>query len=124
MSSSLSFITRIFNHLLTDARRSGQVQQADLKGGARIYVRVAGSAGSQVTVTFARRGKRLGDTELTTFGAHCNIPASAERLPASGQAERQSTRIVNDEEHGSIPIAETWYAVGYRWRETDVTEHP
>jgi hypothetical protein len=110
----MSQIARIYNHLLRRARATGRVQQADLKGGARLYVRYTDGT---ITVSFARRSKQLGDAEIVTFRRHCDVPAAAERLPATGQAERKVMVQVEDQEHGSIEVSETWHVVGYRWEE-------
>jgi hypothetical protein len=110
----MSQIARIYNHLLSRAQATGDVQKADLRGGARLYVRCEDGA---ITVSFARKSKNLSDTEIVTFRRHCDVPAAAERLPASGQAEREVMVQVEDQEHGPIEVSETWHVVGYRWEE-------
>jgi hypothetical protein len=91
-----SLIASLYTELLRRARKKG-LAQVDLQGGARMYVRFEAGV---ITVSFARQGKKLGDTELTTFHHHCDIPVDAERLPPEGQALRNG-----------------WYVRGYRWRE-------
>jgi hypothetical protein len=116
----MSKIAQLYNHLLSRAQATGDLQRADLRGGARLYVRCEADT---ITVSFARRSKHLSDTEIVTFRRHCDVPASAERLPASGQAERKPTVRVDDAEHGPMDVPQTWYVVAYRWSITNATEH-
>jgi hypothetical protein len=116
----MSKIAQLYNHLLSRAQATGDVQKADLRGGARLYVRCEDGA---ITVSFARKSKNLSDTEIVTFRRHCDVPAAAERLPASGQAERKTTARIDDAEHGPIDVLETWHVVGYRWSTDHATEH-
>jgi hypothetical protein len=79
------------------AARTGTDRPLDLKGGARLVVRVHDGI---VTLTISRKGKRLGATELVTFQQHCAIPAEAARYPAEGQGLKGDA-----------------YYVAYRWAE-------
>jgi hypothetical protein len=80
--------------------QSGSDQRHDLANGARVTVRVQDGI---ETVTFARRGAPLGETEERTFMKHCNVPPGAERIPVEGQATRKDARLW------------TWHLVTYRW---------
>ena len=91
----------LYDHLLTRATRSGQDQGADLPGGARLAVRVKDRV---VTLSIARKDKPVGDRELITFRACCQVPAGATRLPAEGQE-----RLTRD--------GATWHRVAFRWEE-------
>lgn len=106
--------------MLSRARVTGQVRHAKLSGGANIWVRVQDG---QITVTWGRTPKPLGDVELGVFRRHCAVPAHAERLPSEGQDQRERTVTVEDEEHGSVPVVETWYRVGYRWKDQETNGH-
>ena len=101
----MSAITRIYEELHRNARRTGQQRRADLAGGARLSVRV--DAG-QTTLTIGRPGKPLSDRELAVFVAHCAVPATAQRYPPLTQAQR--------EVRGT-----TWHLVAYRWEEEEPT---
>ncbi len=97
-----SYLASLFQTLLQGARRSGQDRRAPLRGGAEIVVR---SRLGQTTVTFKRRGAKVGDTELVTFRLHCQIPPDAERIPATGQKEWDAGK------------GRKWYYVGFRWKD-------
>jgi len=58
-----------------------------------------------VILTISRKGKLVGETELATFRAACNVPETAERRPPTGQ-----NRMEHDKE--------TWYYLSFRWTET------
>jgi len=94
-------LSEIYRELRRNAARTGQDRAADLRGGARVAVRVRVGT---TTVTFSRRAVRLGDTELITFRQACGVPQLAERLPQAGQ---------RTSEHAGA----TWYSVSYRWHD-------
>jgi hypothetical protein len=94
-------LANIFLELKRRARDTGDDRTADLKGGARLAVRVQADV---VTLTISRSKKPLGATELETFRRDCGIPASAIRFPL----DEQGTRTVD----GVI-----WWYIAYRWRE-------
>jgi hypothetical protein len=83
------------------AQQSGADRALDLKGGARIAVRVQADI---TTLTISRSKKPLGATEIETFKRDCGVPASAIRFPLEGQGVK---------EHGGMP----WHYIAYRWRE-------
>jgi hypothetical protein len=83
------------------ARESGEDRSLDLKGGARIAVRVSDGV---TTLTISRSKKPLGATEIETFKRDLGIPATAIRFPLEGQRQ-----IARD--------GQTWHAITYRWRE-------
>jgi hypothetical protein len=85
-----SKLSRLYEQLYQQALRRPGTQRAPLA----ITI-----TGCDVIVSFARHGKRLGDTEITTFRAHCGIPEHAQRVPETGQA-----------------IQEGWHVMGYSWR--------
>ncbi len=94
-------LSGIYLDLWRTAQETGRDASRELHGGARLAVRVQDGV---VTLTIARRTKRVGDVELKTFKRDCNVPESAIRFPLEGQ------RIV--ERDGA-----TWHAVSYRWKE-------
>ena len=96
-------------HLIRRARQTGIDQRWDLSKGARVSVRIVGGV---ITLAFARIRQPLGDRELVTFRAHCQIPEGATRLPAEGQWERQDAE------------GRTWHQVAYCWRDPEAVAAP
>jgi hypothetical protein len=94
-------LANIFLELKRRARDTGEDRTVDLKGGARLAVRVQADV---VTLTISRSKKPLGATELETFRRDCGVPASAVRFPLEGQGVK---------EHDGMP----WHYIAYRWRE-------
>jgi hypothetical protein len=90
-------LSSIYTELHRRARDSGEDRSMELKGGARLAVRVLDGV---TTLTISRKGKRLGDVEIVTFQHQCAIPSDAARYPAEGQSM-----------HG-----DSWF-VAYRWAE-------
>lgn len=95
-------LTGIYTDLHRQAARTGQDRRQELKGGARIAVRVRDGV---VTLTISRKGKKLGDVEITTFRRDCGVPATATRYPLDEQGTRK-------DEAGA-----QWWCVTYRWGE-------
>lgn len=94
-------LSNLYLELHTQAARTGQDRSLDLRGGARIAVRVQDNV---VTLTISRKAKKVGDVELQTFKRDCGVPATAIRFPLEGQ------RTI--ERDGA-----TWHAITYRWAE-------
>jgi hypothetical protein len=94
-------LANMFIEMKRRARETGDDRATDLKGGARLAVRVRSDV---ITLTISRKEKALGATEVETFRRDCGIPATAERLPDAGQRKR--------ERDGA-----TWHTITYRWRE-------
>jgi hypothetical protein len=94
-------LANLYTELRRRAAASGEDRALDLRGGARIAVRVADGI---TTLTISRSKKPLGATEIETFKRDCGVPASAIRFPLEGQ------RTI--ERDGA-----TWHAITYRWRE-------
>lgn len=90
-------LASMFLEAKIQAARTGTDRALELRGGARLVVRVQGGV---VTLTISRPKKHVGDRELITFREQCAIPPDAARFPAEGQGQ-----------HG-----EAWY-VAYRWAE-------
>lgn len=94
--------------LFREAKARAATTQTDrplnLKGGARLVVRVQGDV---ITLTIARKIKRVGDTELITFKRDCNVPSNAIRFPLEGQNQRTDAEGV------------LWHYIAYRWREPE-----
>lgn len=111
-----SKLSRLSEQLFIQARRRGGTHRVPLPGGARLAITVHGL---QVIVSFAREGRRLGDTELITFFHHCGVPERARRVPEVGQTVRRASRVVEDEEHGRVEIDVQWYVVGWIWEESE-----
>ena len=91
----------VYDHLLTKATRSGQDEHADLKGGARLALRVMDG---QIALTIARSPQRVGDRELITFRQICRVPETAKRIPETDQAARRVE-------------GKTWWTIGWVWTE-------
>lgn len=94
-------LSNLYTELHRRAAASGEDRALDLKGGARIAVRVQAGV---VTLTISRSKKLLGATEIETFKRDCNVPATAIRFPLEGQGVK---------EHGGM----SWHYIAYRWRE-------
>ena len=94
-------LSSIYTELHRQAARTGQDRAQELKGGARLAVRVLEGI---VTLTISRKGKRLGVSEIDTFKRDCGVPETAVRFPEEGQQVR--------EREGS-----QWHSISYRWRE-------
>ena len=94
----------LFLQTKIQAARTGTDRPLNLKGGARLVVRVQDGI---VTLTIARKAKKVGDTELITFKDHCGVPVDAIRFPLEGQNTRTDAAGV------------AWSYVAYRWREDE-----
>jgi len=94
-------LANIFLELKRRASETGEDRSVDLKGGARLVVRVESN---QVTLTISRSKKPLGATEIETFRRDCGVPADAIRFPQ----DEQGTRTVD----GIL-----WFYLAYRWRD-------
>jgi len=94
-------LSSIYTELHRNAARTGTDRAMELKGGARLAVRVKEGI---VTLTISRKTKRIGDTELITFKRDCGVPDTAVRFPLDEQGTK---------EHDGA----TWYYIAYRWRE-------
>lgn len=94
-------LSSIYTELHRQAARTGQDRAQDLRGGARLAVRVQAGI---VTLTIARKAKKVGATEIEVFKRDCGVPNSAVRFPSDAQGTR--------EYEGSI-----WYYITYRWAE-------
>jgi hypothetical protein len=94
-------LSNMFIEMKRRAGETGDDRATDLKGGARLAVRVRSDV---ITLTISRKEKALGATEIETFKRDCGVPATAERLPDAGQRKR--------ERDGA-----TWHTITYRWRE-------
>lgn len=95
-------LASIYLQLHHQAARTNTDRRYDLKGGARIAVRVQQGV---TTLTIARKGKKVGATELETFKRDCGVPAYASRWPADDQATR-------NDDAGLL-----WFYITYRWAE-------
>lgn len=94
-------LSSLYTELHRNAARSGEDRALDLKGGARIAVRVQADV---TTLTISRSKKPLGATEIETFKRDCGVPANAIRFPQEGQGVK---------EHDGMP----WHYIAFRWRE-------
>lgn len=94
----------VYDHLLSKAKRSGNDERVDLKGGARLAVRVWDG---QIALTVARSPQRVGVRELITFRQICRVSETAKRIPSEGQAQRT-------DDEGKV-----WHVVGFVWRRED-----
>jgi hypothetical protein len=95
-------LTSMYTELHRHAARTGQDRRQELRGGARIAVRVRDGI---VTLTISRKGKPVGDTELIVFRRDCGVPATATRYPLDEQATRTDA------------AGAQWWCVTYRWSE-------
>lgn len=110
MTTTRHTLPALWRTLLHNARRTGQKRQMDLRGGARLGVRVRDG---WIILTIARKDKPVGDTELGTFRRICGVPATADRRPPHSQA------VLVDE------AGTTWQYLIYVWedRPDDTCNH-
>jgi len=94
-------LSNIFLEMKRRAGETGEDRATDLRGGARLAVRVRADV---ITLTISRKEKALGATEIETFKRDCGVPAGAERLPDVGQRVR-------------LRDGAQWHTITYRWRE-------
>ena len=94
-------LSSIFTELHRNAARTGQDRAQELRGGARLAVRVQAGV---VTLTISRAVKKLSSTEIEVFKRDCGVPPTAVRYPAEGQGTKQFA----DAPH---------HFVAFRWRE-------
>jgi len=94
-------LSSMYTELHRRARETGEDRSLDLRGGARLAVRVKGGI---VTLTVSRKSKKLGDVELETFKRDCGVPRDAVRFPLEGQNTRERD-------------GELWHSISYRWAE-------
>lgn len=94
-------LSGVYIDLWRSAQETGADQARELRGGARLGVRVLGDI---TTLTISRKSKRIGDVELRTFVRDCGVPATAIRFPLDGQTVR--------ERDGA-----QWHSVTFRWRD-------
>ena len=92
----------MYQELHRQAARTGQDRALELKGGARLAVRVREDV---VTLTISRSKKPLGATEIETFKRDCGVPSTAIRFPQEEQGTRKDDQGV------------LWWYIAYRWRE-------
>ena len=104
----MSKITPIFDDLVARARTTGRDQRRDLRNGARLSVR---HDGDTITLTISRPGALVGDKELATFRADCDVPTHARRIPP--QDQRTLVR-------GGV----TWRLVAFSWSAPAEVEEP
>lgn len=95
-------IEPIYRELYRRAKSTGQDRAITLDRGARLAVRVRSGV---VTLTIARQGKPVGDTEVIVFRRECSVPPDAQRVPADGQGTH------TDASGGR------WLYVAYTWKE-------
>lgn len=94
-------LSNLYTELHRRARESGEDRALDLRGGARIAVRVSDGV---TTLTISRSKKPLGSVEIETFKRDCGVPSSAIRFPLDGQGVK---------EHSGM----AWHYIAYRWTE-------
>lgn len=92
-------LANLYTELRRRAAGSGEDRATDLKGGARIAVRVKDGV---VTLTISRQKKPLGATEIETFKRDCGVPSTAIRFPLDAQGTK---------EHDGV----TWHYIAFRW---------
>lgn len=95
-------LASIYLQLHRRAAETNTDRSYELKGGAKIAVRVRDGV---TTLTIARKGKKVGATELETFRRDCGVPATASRWPTDDQATRH-------DDEGLL-----WFYIAYRWAE-------
>lgn len=110
-----SYITRIFQELLRNSRRTGTQRTAPLKGGAELVVLVRDGL---VTLTIKRPRTAVGSTEIATFRRDCGVPADAEELTPLAPLQQRSRDVKTPAAAGHTEIPVTWYYVTFRWRDT------
>src|SRR5262245_20315222 len=95
-------LSTLYAELHRRARESGEMRSQTLTGGARLTVR---ASGGRTVLTIARKGKAVGDVELSTFRVACGVPETAERRPETGQ-----NRMEHD---GAL-----WHYLSFTWEES------
>lgn len=73
-----------YQHILDRAAATGEVRRLDVpREGMRVAVRVTTNEQIRaITLTIARKGRRLGTGEEMKYRKLCKIPANATRSPA------------------------------------------
>lgn len=94
-------LASIYLQLHSRAAATGTDRSYDLRGGARIAVRVQDGV---TTLTISRVRKQLGAVEIETFRRDCGVPADAARYPAEGQGTKEREDLL-------------WHFITYRWAE-------
>lgn len=98
-------LASIFTELHRNAARTGTDRAQELRGGARLAVRVQAGV---VTLTISRARKKLGDVEIVTFKRDCGVPANAARYPLEGQGQKEIESVL-------------YFFVAWRWNEDGTT---
>lgn len=96
-------LSSIYTELHRNAARTGTDRAQDLRGGARLAVRVQAGV---VTLTISRAKKKIGTTELEVFKRDCGVPETAVRFPLDEQGTK--------EHDGAL-----WYYIAFRWAEKE-----
>lgn len=91
----------MYQELHRRAAETGQDRAIDLRGGARLAVRVQEGV---VTLTISRQKKPLGATEIEVFRRDCGVPSTAIRFPLDAQGSRTVDGVL-------------WHYIAFRWRE-------
>lgn len=110
-----SVITRIFDELLRNSRRTHTIRRAPLKGGAELAVLAAEGV---VYLTIKRKDQPVGATELRTFRRDCHVPDDAELLTPETQGTRFIAVRVRRKDGSEAIEQETWRYVTWRWPDT------
>lgn len=97
-----------YQHILDRASTTGEVRRLDIpRDGIRLAVRVTIDEQIRaITLTIARKGRRVGMGEETKYRKLCKVPANATRSPV--QTSEQERRVEPDTE---------WFLIGYKWAE-------
>lgn len=101
MKKSTTPLPELLRQLRAQAERSGEDRGITLSHGARVAWRVRDG---EIIFQVARADKVLGDQEVNVFRGAAEVPAAAERVPATGQLRSQAT-------DGAI-----WHRVAWKWK--------
>jgi hypothetical protein len=115
MATRTSYITRIFDRLVREGRRSRMIQRHALTGGAELVVLVDFG---RITLTIKRMDQPLGERELITFRRDCHVPDTAEVLSPPEQGTRVIPRQLTLPNGDSTIRHDTWRYVTWRWPDT------
>jgi|GraSoiStandDraft_59_1057299.scaffolds.fasta_scaffold259827_2 hypothetical protein len=114
MPTKTSHITRIFERLVRESRRTRMITRASLTHGAQLAVLV--DLGT-ITLTIKRQNQPLGERELVTFRRDCGVPEDAEVLTPEMQGTRFIAVRVEYEDGTTAIEQETWRYVTWRWKD-------
>ena len=97
-----------FKHTFERAKATGETRRMEIpREGIRLAVRVAVDENTQqITVTIAKKQRRVSTGDELKYRKLCGVPEHAKRLPE--QSSEQERRTEEEVE---------WFLIGFRWTE-------